>query len=186
MTREDPRELLDFARASAMLKKSWREILFSRLVILVLVFTSCFLAVSILSILYAPLRFLQVLIGIGGAVLLGLTVYYAVTEYLLISRGGFEIAEDKVAAASENESKARGAWIHSLVRIYYLLQYLVMRDPSVRYAEYILTFCMHGKVAATKKQVDRAAEGDVFYLIVYRDRNSTVRKILSANTYRIK
>ena len=186
MTREDPRELLNAERARAILKKSWRELLFSRLVILALVFSACFLLVSILSIVYPSLWFLPIPVGVGGALLLALTVYYAVSEYLLILHGSFEIAEDKVAAASENETKARGAWIHSLVRIYYLLQYLVLRDPSVRFAEYLLTFCKHGKVAATKKQIDRAAVGDVFYLIVYKDQKRTVRKVLSANTYRIK
>ncbi|MBE6602052.1 MAG: hypothetical protein E7637_06070 [Ruminococcaceae bacterium] len=186
MTREDPRELLHPERARAMLKKSWRELAFTRLLILFFVFLLCFLPTHALSLIYPALQWLPVSVAVVSALLLCLTLYYVISEYLLIQKGAFEIREDRVRRVAENDSKRKGVWVHTIFRIYSFLQYLVLRDPSVRFAEYVFDFCEYGKVAATKKQVDRAAEGDTFYLIVYKDQKRTVRKMLSANTYRIK
>ena len=184
MFKEDRRELLTPDRAAAILRKAWKEMMFVRLLILFLFLAMVSLAVSLLSILFPSYGVLYALVGAVCLGLIGINVYYLVSEYLWIKNGEFCIEEDQVASVFGYETSANKMLLHSLSDFLSYFAFLAVRDWK-KATVFYLDFKRHGQVEVDSKMRDRAVSGDTFYLIVYR-KNRRVRKVLSANTYRLK
>ena len=184
MFKEDQRELLTHERARAILRKAWKEMAFVRLLILFLFLLAATLIVSLLSLLFPSYGIVYVLAGVAGLALIGLNVYYLVSEYLWIQNGDFRIEEDQVVSVSGYEVNADKMLLRTLSDFLANLAFLVIRDYGKTSAVY-LDFRVFGKVAVDSKKKNRAESGDMFFLLVYNQGNR-VRKILSANTYRIQ
>lgn len=184
MFKEDQRELLIPDRAEAILKKAWKEMMFVRLLILFLFLLMVALAVSLLSLLFPSYGILYALAGAAGLALIGLNLYYLVSEYLWIKNRDFRIEEDHVVSVSGYEINADKMLLRTLSDLLSNIAFLVIRDYGKTTAFY-LDFKTHGKVEVDSKKRNRAECGDTFFLIVYNNGNR-VRKVLSANTYRLK